>query len=70
MFRGPLANDPMAQASIRAFDMQRCTDQSNAFERAMPADPVVRIANANHHIFVSNPDKVARAMRDFMAKLQ
>jgi pimeloyl-ACP methyl ester carboxylesterase len=70
MFRGPLANDPMAQASIRAFDMQRCTDQSNAFERAMPADPVVRIANANHHIFVSNPDEVARAMRDFMAKLQ
>ena len=68
MFRGPLANDPMAQAALRAFDLQRCTDQSNAFERANPADPVVRIAGANHHIFVSNADAVARAMNDFLAK--
>jgi hypothetical protein len=69
MFRGPLANDPMAQAALRAFDLKRCTDQSNAFERAMPADPVVRIANANHQVFASNPDVVIRAMNDFMAKL-
>lgn len=67
--RGPFANDPMAQASFRAFDLNRCTDQSNAFERAMPADPVVRIANANHHVFVSNPEEVERAMSDFLAKL-
>ncbi|HEX4038585.1 MAG TPA: alpha/beta hydrolase [Acidobacteriaceae bacterium] len=69
-FRGRLANDPMAQAALRANDLERCTDQSNAFERANPADPVVRIAGANHHIFVSNPDVVARAMRDFLGKLQ
>jgi non-heme chloroperoxidase len=69
MFRGPLANDPMAQGAMRAFDLNRCTDQSNAFERAMPADPVVRIADANHHVFVSNPDVVARAMNDFLSKL-
>jgi pimeloyl-ACP methyl ester carboxylesterase len=68
-FRGPLANDVMAQTALKADDLQRCTDQSNAFERAMPADPVVRIANANHHVFVSNPEVVMRAMRDFMAKL-
>jgi hypothetical protein len=35
----------------------------------MPADPVVRIANANHQVFASNPDVVIRAMNDFMAKL-
>jgi len=69
MFHGALANDPMAQGAMRAFDLNRCTDQSNAFERAMPADPVVRIANANHHVFVSNPEVVMRAMNDFMAKL-
>jgi len=69
MFRGPLASDTMAQGAMRAFDLERCTDQSNAFERAMPADPVVRIAGANHHVFVSNPEVVMRAMNDFMAKL-
>lgn len=68
-FRGPLANNPMAQGAMRAFDLERCTDQSNAFERAMPADPVVRIADANHYIFRSNPDVVTRAMLDFLAKL-
>lgn len=68
-FRGALANDPMAQGALRAFDLQRCTEQSNAFERAMPADPVVRISGANHHIFVSNPEEVERAMRDFLGKL-
>lgn len=67
--RGPLANDPRAQASLRAFDLERCTGQSNAFERAMPADPVVRIADANHHVFASNPDVVERAMNDFLARL-
>jgi hypothetical protein len=54
---------------MRAFDLERCTDQSNAFERAMPADPVVRIANANHHVFVSNPEVVMRAMEDFLGKV-
>jgi len=68
-FRGPLANDPMAQGALRAFDLERCTDQSNAFERAMPADPVVRIAGANHRVFQSNPKVVTRAMLDFLAKL-
>jgi hypothetical protein len=29
----------------------------------------VRIADANHHVFVSNPDVVARAMNDFLSKL-
>ncbi len=68
-FRGPLEHDRMAQATLKANDLKRCTDQSNAFERAMPADPVVRIADANHYVYRSNPDVVIRAMNDFMAKL-
>jgi len=68
-FRGPLEHDRMAQAALKANDLKRCTDQSNAFERAMPADPVVRIADANHYVYRSNPDVVIRAMNDFMEKL-
>lgn len=29
----------------------------------------MRIANADHAVFQSNPDTVARAMQDFLAKL-
>jgi pimeloyl-ACP methyl ester carboxylesterase len=43
--------------------------QSTAFGAAMPSVPVVRIADANHRVFASNPDVVARAMNDFLAKL-
>lgn len=68
-FRGPLANDVMAQSAMRAHDLQQCTEWANAFERAVPADPVVRIANASHYVFLSNPDVVERAMRDFLEKL-
>jgi non-heme chloroperoxidase len=69
MFRGPLANDKPAQAALAADDLKTCMDASTAFGQAMPWVPVVRIANANHHIFVSNPDQVERAMNDFLAKL-
>lgn len=69
MFRGPLEHDAAGQAAIRADDLERCMVQSTAFGAAMPWVPVVRIANGNHHVFVSNPDVVMRAMNDFMAKL-
>jgi pimeloyl-ACP methyl ester carboxylesterase len=69
MFRGPLANDKAAQQAIEADDLRICMAQSTAFGQAMPWVPVVRIANANHHIFISNPDQVARAMNDFLSKL-
>lgn len=68
-FQGPLANDVLAQTAMRANDLQQCTYWANSFERAMPADPVVRIANANHYVFRSNPDVVERAMKDFLSKL-
>jgi pimeloyl-ACP methyl ester carboxylesterase len=69
MFRGPLANDKAAQQAIQANDLEKCTAQSTAFGVAMPWVPVVRIANGNHHVFVSNPAEVDRAMNDFLNKL-
>ena len=69
MFRGPLEGDAAAQAAMKANDLKRCSEQSAAFEAAMPWVPVVRIRDANHHVFVSNPDVVERAMNDFLAKL-
>lgn len=69
-FRGPLAHDLMDQGAMKAEDYARCTAQSNAFERAMPADPVVRIANADHYVYLSNPDIVERAIEDFVARLR
>ncbi len=69
MFSGPLERDAAGQAAIKADDLERCMAQSTAFGAAMPWVPVVRIANANHHVFVSNPEVVMRAMNDFMAKL-
>jgi non-heme chloroperoxidase len=69
VFRGPLENDVIAQNAWKAWDLERCTHQANAFERSMPTDPVVRIANADHYVFRSNPDVVLRAMNDFLATL-
>jgi pimeloyl-ACP methyl ester carboxylesterase len=69
MFRGPLEHDAAEQAAIKADDLERCMAQSTAFGAAMPSVPVVRIPDANHHVFVSNPEVVERAMNDFMAKL-
>jgi len=69
MFRGPLEHDAAAQKAMEADDLRHCMAQSTAFGEAMPWVPVVRIAHANHHIFRSNPDEVARAMNDFLGKL-
>ena len=69
MFRGPLEHDAAGQSAIKADDLKRCMAQSTAFGAAMPSVPVVRIADANHRVFASNPDVVARAMIDFLAKL-
>lgn len=59
-----------AQALLQRQDAARCTAQSDAFEKGNPSDPVVRIANADHAVFNSNPKEVERAMNDFLAKLR
>ncbi|MGC2497693.1 MAG: alpha/beta hydrolase, partial [Acidobacteriaceae bacterium] len=58
------------RAALIREDTARCTAQANAFEQGNPADPVVRIANADHAVFQSNQDEVERAMRDFLENLQ
>ncbi|MGA7521745.1 MAG: alpha/beta hydrolase [Acidobacteriaceae bacterium] len=58
------------RAALIREDTARCTAQAEAFEQGNPADPVVRIANADHAVFRSNPDEVARAMEDFLGKLR
>ncbi len=70
MFRGPLEHDAAAQKAMEVDDLQHCRSQSTAFGAAMPWAPVVRIPNANHHVFVSNPEVVERAMNDFLSKLR
>lgn len=69
-FVGALAHDKAAQDALTTGDLKRCMDRSSAFGQTMPWIPVVRIAHANHHLFLSNPDQVERAMNDFLTKLR
>ena len=41
----------------------------DAFERGQPTAHVVRIANANHYIFISNVAQVVTEMNRFLAGL-
>lgn len=43
--------------------------QADAFERGVPGARVVRIANADHTVFESNPDEVLREIHAFMGRL-
>jgi non-heme chloroperoxidase len=44
--------------------------QIDAFERGQPTAHVVRIANANHYLFISNESQVWREMNSFLAGLR
>ena len=43
--------------------------QVKAFEEGLPSAHVVRIANANHYVFMSNEAEVLREMRTFIGQL-
>ena len=43
--------------------------QADAFERGVPTARVVRIPNADHAVFYSNPSEVLREMQAFIAAL-
>jgi non-heme chloroperoxidase len=66
---GTLPTDPAHHAAAAAFELQRSTDMSNAFEAGVPSAKVVRLRNANHYVFRSNEAEVLRAMNDFLSKL-
>lgn len=63
------AANAAAERLVAKLDAEHCTAQAAAFETGNPADPVVRIANADHAVFLSNPTEVVRAMNDFLAHL-
>jgi pimeloyl-ACP methyl ester carboxylesterase len=62
-------NDPAAKAKVVAYDLGTCSAQANAFGAGMPSAQVVRLPNADHFIFLSNPADVIRAMNSFLASL-
>ena len=47
----------------------KAESQAKAFETGVPTARVVRIARANHYVFVSNEADVLREMEAFIASL-
>ncbi|MBS1800010.1 MAG: alpha/beta hydrolase [Acidobacteria bacterium] len=64
----PDANWPRYLAAVAAADANQAR-QIGAFERGQPTARVVRIANANHYIFISNETQVLDAMKRFLGDL-
>jgi non-heme chloroperoxidase len=63
------ADTPKNIASAAAGDANQAR-QIDAFERGQPTAHVVRIANANHYIFISNEPQVLNEMNRFLATLR
>jgi non-heme chloroperoxidase len=70
-YKGPdfRADTPKNIAAAAASDANQAR-QVDAFERGQPTAHVVRIANANHYIFISNEPQVLSEMNKFLATLQ
>jgi len=60
------ADIPKNIAAAAAADANRAR-QIDVFERGQPTAHVVRIANANHYIFISNETQVLIEMEKFLA---
>jgi non-heme chloroperoxidase len=58
--------EPAALARLQAFPFA----QVEAFERGVPSAHVVRIAKANHYVYLSNEADVLREIRGFIDALQ
>jgi non-heme chloroperoxidase len=61
--------DSAARAALEAQDYARTETQVAAFEHAMPAARVVRLAHADHVVYRSNEADVLREINAFIAKL-
>jgi pimeloyl-ACP methyl ester carboxylesterase len=72
--QGPWVNDdPVVRAAADAAaarDMMSTGAQADAFERGVPGARVVRLAHANHYVFMSNEADVLREMRAFLSNAQ
>jgi hypothetical protein len=59
------ADTPKNIAAAAAADANQAR-QIDAFERGQPTAHVIRIANANHYIFISNEIQVLNEMNGFL----
>jgi len=67
---GPAPKEhPEAFEAMKAADVERTSAQADAFATGNPQARVLRIANADHHIYRSNEEEVLRAMKAFIATL-
>lgn len=62
-------NDPARRAAFIEQDIRNTGTQADAFAAGVPTAHVVRLANANHYVFRSNPQDVLREMNTFLATL-
>jgi non-heme chloroperoxidase len=62
-------NDPAARSLDEAWDMTFAAPQAKAFENGVPHARVVRLAHANHYVFLSNEADVLREIRAFISAL-
>jgi non-heme chloroperoxidase len=64
-----LKDDPTARAAAEARDLETTGAQAKAFETGLPSARVVRLAHANHYVFLSNEADVLREMNAFIGSL-
>jgi non-heme chloroperoxidase len=68
-FDSLLAGDPEGRAALEARDLEKYGPQAAAFEKATPSAHVVRLAHADHDVYLSNEADVLREMNAFIATL-
>lgn len=67
---GPaMGSDPAVRAAFEAHDEATTGAQAKAFETGVPSAHVVRLAHANHYVYLSNEADVLREMNAFIATL-
>jgi pimeloyl-ACP methyl ester carboxylesterase len=63
------ADDSPARVATEARNQMK-REQADAFEAGVPAARVVRIADADHYVYVSNEEDVLREINDFISGLR
>jgi pimeloyl-ACP methyl ester carboxylesterase len=63
-------NDETGRKVAEAIDAAQYAPIIAAFESAVPSARVVRLARADHYVFLSNEQDVLRELRAFLARLQ
>lgn len=65
---GPFV-DSATRAAVEATALETTGTEVNAFEKDLPSARVVRLAHANHYVFLSNEADVLREMQAFIGSL-